>query len=387
MTRVSRRMEAVQPPMIPVVGELIAANPGTISLGQGMVHYGPPPEVVDAVAASANARQVHRYGLASGLDELISALTEKLTPDNDIIVGDQQRILVTAGSNMAFLNAILAIADPDDEIIVMSPFYFNHEMAIGIASCRPVVAPTTENYQLNLDAVRGAITDRTRAIVTISPNNPTGAVYARRDIEAVNQLCAENAIYHISDEAYEYFVYEDQRHFSPASIPGSEAHTISLFSLSKSYGMAGWRMGYMVVPESLEIAIKKVQDTNLICPPIISQVAAIAALRAGKVWVQRQATGFREVRQLVLSELARLGDKVVVPIPYGAFYVLMKLVEPRDDMALVKSLIEGYKVAVMPGSTFGVNDHTSLRIAYGALDKDTVAEGIGRLVRGLRDLL
>ena len=125
-----------------------------------------------------------------------------------------------------------------------------------------------------------AITPRTRAIVTISPNNPSGAVYPKATLAAVNALCSERGIYHISDEAYEYFVYDGAEHFSPASLPGATEHTISLYSFSKAYGFASWRIGYMVIPEALTVAVRKAQDTILICPPVVSQHAALGALAA-----------------------------------------------------------------------------------------------------------
>ena len=176
------------------------------------------------------------------------------------------------------MNAVLAITDPDDEIVLLVPYYFNHEMAIVMAGARAVAAETTSDYQIDLDAIRRAITPRTRAVVTVSPNNPTGAVYPRAALQAVNELCRERGIFHIHDEAYEYFTYGGVEHFSPGSLPGAAAHTISLFSLSKAYGMASWRVGYMVVPDVLFEAVNKIQDTILICPPAVSQHAAMAAL-------------------------------------------------------------------------------------------------------------
>ncbi|MCJ8332589.1 MAG: pyridoxal phosphate-dependent aminotransferase [Lentisphaeria bacterium] len=384
---ISKRMLDVQSPMIAIVGELIAANPGTISLGQGIVHFDPPRFVGEHAAASASLQRSNRYGLVSGIDELIERIGTKLAEENNISVSDKQRIIVTAGSNMGFQNTILSIADPGDEIIIQSPYYFNHEMAIAIANCQAVVVPTDQNYQPNIAALEAAITDRTRAIITVSPNNPTGAVYSDMDLIKINQLCQDAGIYHISDEAYEYFVYDGAEHFSAASITNSESHTISLFTLSKAYGMAGWRVGYMLIPEHLEAVIKKVQDTNLICPPIISQLAACAALDAGKSWCDGQISGFNDVRQLVMNELSVLQDKLIVPDVKGAFYVLMKLRKETGDLELVKKLIEDYGVAVMPGSTFGVDDGTYLRIAYGALARDSVEDGMGRLVNGLKALL
>src|SRR5262249_11423354 len=163
-----------------------------------------------------------------------------------------------------------------DEVILPVPFYFNHEMAIQMADCTVVRVPTDERYQLDLDAIRAALTPRTRAIVTVSPSNPSGAVFSEASLRAVNTLCAERGIFHLSDEVYEYFTYDGLGHVSPGAFDGAGAHTISLFSLSKAYGFAGWRIGYMLYPDSLASAIAKVQDTVLVCPTVISQVAAVA---------------------------------------------------------------------------------------------------------------
>lgn len=384
---ISQRILDVQAPMIPVVGEMIKRHPGTISLGQGVVHYGPPRDVIEAVArAVVEDPRVHRYGLAFGIDPLLDRVRAKLESENGTTIGADRRIAITAGSNMGFLNAILAIADPEDEVVLLSPFYFNHEMAIEIAGCKVVAVPTDRDYQPDLPAIDAAITPRTRAVVTISPNNPTGAVYPATTLAAINALCRDRGIYHIADEPYEYFTYGGAEHFSPASIPGSEPHTISLYTLSKAYGMAGWRVGYMVIPAHLEESIKKIQDTNLICPPILNQIAATAALSAGRPWAEAQIRPFAQVRDLVMAELARLGERVYVPESRGAFYALMRIDTNRSDMDLVEALIRDFGVAVMPGSTFGSPDRCALRIAYGALDAGTVAEGIGRLVRGLKAL-
>jgi aspartate/methionine/tyrosine aminotransferase len=237
-----------------------------------------------------------------------------------------------------------------------------------------------------LDALRAAITERTRAIVTVSPNNPTGAVYAEESLRAVNALCRERGIYHISDEAYEYFTYGAARHFSPGSLPGSEAHTISLYSLSKAYGFAGWRVGYMAYPEHLEAPLTKIQDTVLICPPIASQVAAAAALGVGRGYCEPYLVELAEVRELVLSQLAALASRVRVPPAEGAFYCFVKVDSAMDPMTIAERLIREHRVAVIPGMTFGI-DGCYLRIAFGALQKATVAEGMGRLVRGLGEIL
>lgn len=382
-----RRMERVLTPIIPIVGQWVARHPGTISLGQGVVHYGPPADVAHAVAGAAHDARMHRYGLVRGVDSLLSAARAKLERENGVRFAGRQAVVCTAGSNMGFLTSLLAIADVDDEVILPSPYYFNHHMAIELAGCRPVVVPTDASYQLDLGAIAKAISSRTRAIVTVSPNNPTGAVYTPESLAHVNRLCRERNVYHVSDEAYEYFVYGDRVHFSPGSLPGAESHTISLYSLSKAYGMAGWRCGYFVVPTELETSIYKIQDTNLICPPIIAQVAAEAALNADPSWRRQQASSFPHVRAVVLDELSKLGSRCRFPEPDGAFYVLAEVDTDQDDLTLVRTLIEEFGVAVMPGSAFGVEGRCTLRIAYGALDRETVIEGMRRVVRGLTALL
>lgn len=382
----SFRMQSVQSPIIPIVGELIRSNPGTISLGQGVAYYGPPPEAVESIETFLSDPENHKYKLVQGIPELCEAIRTKLKNENDISV-QGSRIVVTAGANMGFFNAVLAITDPGDEIILQLPYYFNHEMAVYMADCKAVCVPTDDDYQLQLDLITAAVTDRTRAIVTISPNNPTGSVYHESDLRKVNELCRHRGIYHISDEAYEYFTYNGIKHFSPGSIEGSAGNTISLFSLSKAYGFASWRIGWMVIPEDLFMPVRKIQDTILICPPVISQWAAVGAMQAGIDYCRQKLHMTTEIREILLNELNSIKDLVTVPPADGAFYFLLRVHKDLDPMKLVKKLIEEYKVAVIPGTTFGMDKKCYLRVAYGALEKETAAEGIGRLVRGLKKIL
>ncbi|MFB2937229.1 pyridoxal phosphate-dependent aminotransferase [Aerosakkonemataceae cyanobacterium BLCC-F154] len=382
-----QRMQAVQSPIIPVVGELIRSCPGTISLGQGVVYYAPPPEAGQQISRFLALPQNHKYQAVEGITPLLEAIAAKLWVENQIQINQNNCIVVTAGSNMGFMNAILAIANPGDEIILQTPYYFNHEMAIAIASCRPVLVRTDENYQLLPDAISSAITNKTKAVVTISPNNPTGAVYPQETLQAVNEICRQRGIYHISDEAYEYFTYNGVKHFSPAAIPESNDYTISLFSLSKAYGFASWRIGYMVIPQHLLVPVKKIQDTILICAPVISQYAALGALQAGVNYCQEKLQAITKVREIVLQELQSISELCIIPPADGAFYFLLKIQTDLGAMELVERLIREYKVAVIPGTTFGMDDGCYLRVAYGALQAETAQAGISRLVKGLQDIL
>ena len=382
----AQRILQVQDPVIPIVGEWTRDNPGTISLGQGVVSWQPPEEVYAALSEFRSSAENHKYKLVQGIPELLAGIETKLAADNDIKANAQERVVVTAGANMGFMNAVLAITDPGDEIILPCPYYFNHEMAIRIAGCEPVIVPTDANHQPDQDKLSAAITKKTRAIVTISPNNPSGAVYAEDTLRAINAACAKHGIYHIADEAYEYFTYEGARHFSTGSVSGTEAHTISLYSLSKAYGFASWRIGYMVIPPKLLDSIKKIQDTNLICPPVISQFAAVAAMRAGIPAIRQHLEKLAGVRRDCLQLLGSLEGLATFAPATGAFYFLIKVDTALSSIDLVRQLVEKHKVAAMPGSAFGLEEGCYIRISYGALSKDSVMDGIGRLVEGIQGI-
>lgn len=388
MKRQSVRIDRVDSPIIPTIAALVRNNPGTISLGQGVVNYGPPAEAVTTLPSLMADNQLHKYQAVSGMPPLVEAFRQKLADENQVHCGTESMVMVTAGSNMAFLNSVLAVADPGDEFILPMPFYFNQEMAIRMCGCTPVTVPTHSDWSLDVDALAAAITPRTRAIITVSPNNPTGAVYSEESLRAVNALCAKAGIYHFSDEAYEYFTYEGAQHFSPASIPGAQGHTLSFYSMSKNYGMASWRVGYVVFPADLYGAMNKVQDTNLICAPVPSQLLALQALKLGRDWVQPKVEALAEVRQLVNRALRDLGDLAQFPVTQGAFYVLMKLPGVTDAMAFNRAMTEKHKVASIPGFAFGLTDtaHANYqRLSYGALDAATVAEGVQRYVTAVKD--
>ena len=380
-------MDHVQAPIIPVVGGWIRETPGTISLGQGVVHYGPPREAIDAVREALERPSTHEYGDGAGIPPLVRAIRDKLLRENGIDVGHGSDIMVTAGANMAFMHAVLAITAPGDEVILPVPFYFNHEMAIEMAGCRVVRVPTDEHYQLRVDLIERAMTDRTRAVVTISPNNPTGAVLSEASLRAVNELCRTRGLYHLADEPYEYFVYGDARHVSPGSFPDAADYTISMYSLSKAYGFAGWRVGYMAYPKALAAAMMKAQDTILINPTIASQVGAVAALRIGRAHAAPHVRELESIRKMVVAELSALGRLATVPAADGAFYCLLRVNTTMEPMVVGERLVREHQVAVVPGSAFGMHDGCYFRVAYGALQKATVAEGVGRLVRGLRAIL
>jgi aspartate/methionine/tyrosine aminotransferase len=385
-TTSSRRANGVQLPIIPTVAGWIAETPGAISLGQGVAYYGPPPQAMQVLDRFSSTPGSHPYKPDAGLPELRKAFEEKLRTENGIDAPFERRIIVTAGANQAFFNAVLAICDPGDEVVLLTPYYFNHEMAIALASCRAVCVPTDGNFHPRVGAIEAALTPRTRAIVTVSPNNPTGVVYSRETLSEINRLCSRRGIYHISDEAYEYFTYDGAAHFSPGSL-GGEDHTISLYSFSKAYGMASWRVGFLVAPAHLFDDLIKIQDTVIICAPAVSQAVALEALRIGRGYCHRHLESIARVRQQVLERLSSVPDLLTIPPSQGAFYFLAKVRTSMGDLPLTERLVRNHKVAVIPGGTFGVTEGCCLRIAYGSLKLETAIEGVDRLTEGLRAIL
>ena len=380
------RLSAVQSPIIPVIADLIRAHPGTISLGQGVVHYGPPPAAFARLESFAADSANHKYQSVAGLPVLLESIAGKMAAENAVRIGGENRAMVTVGGNQGFFNAVLAIADPGDEFILPTPCYFNQEMAVTMASCRPVLVPTDAHHQLQLDRLRAAITPRTRAIITVSPQQPD-----RCGLSGSRLARSEPALQrtrHLSHSRRGLRILHLRRGpaLFPASIAGSAAHTISLFSLSKAYGFASWRIGWMVFPADLESAMRKIQDTVLICPTVISQFAALGALEAGAAYVREKLRGIAEVRALVRSELSGLSDICDVPPAQGAFYFLLRVRADRPSLEMAERLIREHRVAAIPGNAFGLDHGCHLRVAYGALQPDTAAEGMARLARGLRAL-
>ena len=382
---ISQRMLDVQMPVIPWVGELIRQTPGTISLGQGVVDYAPPAAAQEALMRFCAEPARHKYQHGLGIPELRERISARLAEENGIDAG-RFSLMVTAGGNMAFLTALLAICDRGDEVVLVRPYFFNHEMAVRMIGCRPVVVGADQRYQLDVAAIEAAIGPRTRAVVTVSPNNPSGAVYPESDLRAVNALCATRGLYHLSDEVYEYFVFDGARHFSPGAFAGAESHTVCIYSLSKSYGFASWRVGYMVFPSPLLESMEKIQDTNVICAPAVSQHAAVGVLDAGRRWVEERLESIAAVRRIALDALSGLGNRVAVPRADGAFYFLVRVHRGGDSVDLVERLIRRYGIAVIPGTAFGMDDGCYLRVGYGAANAAAMEEGMDRLVAGISAL-
>ena len=381
----ARRLSQVQQPVIPVMGELIRQTPGTLSLGQGMVHWRPPATALEAAHISLveGAEGRDRYGPVAGDPALRERLSLWLETEHGLDLSTSE-LLITAGSNMAFNAIAQVLLDPGDELLLPVPYYFNHEMAIRLAGGTPV--PVAAGVVPDPEQLAAAITPRTRGIVTISPNNPSGAVFPQAVLEAINQLCSKRGLLHISDEAYALFSHGGAAVWSPGSASGSGAHTITLGSLSKSHGMAGWRLGWAVVPRELMPPLAKVQDTILIHPPQLNQAAALGALNAGSNWCRERIAGLAARRLQMLEALEQPGAPWrLLARPDGAFYGLLQLDSNLSADAAMEVLIREHRVALVSGSSFGL-EGCCLRLSYGMLEQEQLNEALERLVGGLEQL-
>ncbi len=388
-------LDRVLSPVIPELAALVRRTPGTLSLAQGMVAWPPPQGVAEAVRRSLDqdGSALDRYGAVEGEPELLETIAGKLRHCNGLDL-DGAALMVTAGSNMAFSAVAQVIAEPGPagpaEVVLPLPYYFNHVMAIQLAGGVPV--PVDAGLIPDPERLAAAITPRTRAMVTVSPNNPSGVVIPAAVLAAINRLCRERGLFHISDEAYEHFVHGAEPHWSPGSLRGSGAHTVSLHSLSKAYGMAGWRLGYMAVPRPLMPALAKVQDTVLICPPLLNQRAAAAALAAGTAWLAPRLAELAGRRHQLLAAIAdqrQAGLPVRLLVePDGAFYALLQVeVGGLDPDTLMRRLVLQHRVAAVSGASFGLDPATHgcvLRLSYGMLGAEDLGEALDRLFGGIR---
>jgi aspartate/methionine/tyrosine aminotransferase len=357
----------------------------SVDLGQGVPFYGPPKEAILAAIGALDKESGFRYSPDAGVASLRDAIVKKLASENGVEVDSGKNIMVTAGANQAFVDALLCITRPGDHVLVLSPYYFNHVMAIQLAGCKPVIVDTDRNYQPLVQHIGEKITKRVKAIVLVSPNNPTGAVYSRDAIKEVDALCAENGLYLVSDETYEHFVYDDTDSVSALEVDKGIEHTISLFSFSKSYGMSGYRIGYAVFPASIYDEMLKVQDTLTICAPSALQVAAEAAVELGAAYPKQFIPRIEKVRRIFIERLARLGS-AEMPITKGSYYFLLRLRTKKSDWGIAKRLIEEHGVITIPGEVFGTR-YPSLRVAYANVDESMAEKGISRLTKGLQETL
>jgi aspartate/methionine/tyrosine aminotransferase len=382
--RTGRTQIIQEAPIVKLIADSKAPS-DLVDLGQGVPFFGPPQQAIFAATEALHKESGSKYSPDSGFSSLRQAITRKLASENGVEPDPHRNIIVTTGANQAFVNAILCITRPGDHVLALSPYYFNHVMAIRLAGCKPVIVDTDRNYQPLVERIGEKITKRLKAVVLVSPNNPTGAVYPRNVVAEISTLCADNDVYLITDETYEHFVYDHTEFAGALTLDKEIDHTISLFSFSKSYGMPGYRIGYTVFPAGIHSEMLKVQDALTICAPSPLQAAAEAAMKLGAAYPKQFIPRIEKVRRIFIERLTAL-DLVEMPVTNGSYYFLLRLNTKKSDWDIAKTLIEEYGVMTIPGTVFGTR-YPALRLAYANVDESEAGMGISRLTKGLQEIL
>ena len=290
-------------------------------------------------------------------------------------------VLITAG-NMQGLNTLFhVLTDPGDEIIVTDPGFASHIQQIRLCGGVPVGWPLVESdWSLDVDGLAALIGPRTKAIVLVSPSNPTGRIFAEAELRAVADITREHGVMLLIDDPYSHFTYENRdRYFNPASIAELADDVAYLFTFSKTYAMSGWRIGYMIVPERIKRQALKVHDATMICSPRISQVAALAALTGPQDHLADFESRLSARREQICARLDRLPHVFEYRKPDGAYYVFPKIVaEHENSVDFAIRLLEEARVTVTPGSAFGAAGEHHVRMAY-CVDEHTIDLAFDRL--------
>ena len=369
--------------------ELSAAGENIISFAAGEPDFPTPSEVVEAAIEACRDPRMHHYTPTSGLPELREAIAEtsQLHSGTEIAATN---VLVTSGTKQAVAHAFTTLLDPGDEVLITSPYWVTFPEAILLAGGVPVVVPADEarGFLVSVDDLERHLTPRTKALLFVSPSNPTGAVYPEARMEEIGKWAEERGLWVVSDEIYQHFTYGDVRfHSLPEVVPAIADQTIRFNGTSKSYAMTGWRVGWLIAPKPFVAAAGNLQSH--VCGNIsnVSQWAALAALRSGTASVERMREAFAKRRRAILAGLERLPG-FECPPPDGAFYVFpsvagllgRNIAGRRVDTSeqLAGLLLDEAKVAVVPGEAFGAPGH--LRFSY-ALADDQLEEGMARIHR------
>jgi aspartate/methionine/tyrosine aminotransferase len=370
----SRRILETETPIMQVMKGMKRTG-NTIDLSQGIPFFGPPEEAISSTLSSL--KDVNRYGPDQGDMKLTRALIEKLSKKNNMGFIGERSIMITAGANIAFLNALAAITDPGDNVILLDPYYFNHGMTLDVLGVEHRHISYIEDIDSLMSSMEMKLDKRTRALVIVSPNNPTGGVIPENIVRGLADICKENGLWLISDETYEDFHYVEE-HFSPASI-SQEMPVISLFSFSKSFGISGWRVGYMTFPEVLFDSLLKVQDTTVICPSRIGQELAYNCIRNHPDHTRKFIEELNNNRLDIIKWLDGYKDLIVSKAPTGAFYFFLQVNEAGSSMDLASRILEEVDVLLVPGGPFGKDTPPHLRIAYGNATREKVRTALDRL--------
>ena len=349
-----------------------------INLGQAVPGFGPPASAIDAARRALPEAATHRYSADAGLLTLREALCGTFESERTTDVRSDE-IIITAGGNQAFMLAVMTLIDPGDEVILAAPYFVNHEMAIRAVGGTPIEAPLQESagFSARWSDIAGHITARTRAVVLCTPSNPTGAVIGGDELARIVRELSDRGILLVSDETYLHFVY-DGTHASAASVEGWRQNVVLVGTFSKSFGMTGWRAGYLLADRDVCSQAIKIQDAMIICAPVISQIAVEAAVRDNWNYARSFHDDLRARRTALAEGLAAIPQLEWSPTA-GGFFAFVRVNGCRDSVALADDILDRAHVVTIPGATFGRSGEGFLRLSYGASSVEELTEACARL--------
>jgi aminotransferase len=330
----------------------LAHQHGALNLGQGMPDFEPPQEVKDA-ACRAIQDGYNQYAITWGAPALRRAIAEKARRFNGIDCDADAHVTVCCGATECMMAAMLALVDPGDEVVVFQPFYENYGPDALLTGATPVWVPLhPPDWRFDPDELRRAFTPRTKAVILNTPNNPTGRVFTRQEMEFVAGLCREHDVFALADEIYEYILYTDRPHVSIATLPGMAERTVTISGLSKTFSITGWRLGYCIAQAAVTDGIRKAHDFLTVGAPHPLQVAGAAALALPQSYYDGLREAYRRRRDQFLPYLREAGFTYTEP--EGAYYVMADITPlgGRDDHEFVRWMIREAGVAAVPGSSF-----------------------------------
>ena len=393
--RISRRVEAITESATLAVDAkakaLQAAGEDVIGFGAGEPDFPTPPAIVEAAAAACADPKNHRYTPTPGLPELRVAIAAKTLRDSGYEV-DPSQVIVTNGGKHAVYNTFQTLLDPGDEVILPAPYWTTYPEAIKLAGGVPVevFAPAEAGFLVTVDQLEAAYTERTKALVFVSPSNPTGAVYPREQVEAIGRWAVERGVWVITDEIYEHLTYGDHEFTSlPAVVPEARDTTIVLIGVAKTYAMTGWRVGWMICPPDVAKAATNLQSHQTSNVADVAQRAAIAAVSGDLTAVAAMREAF-DRRGKVMHQMLAAIPGVTCLEPQGAFYCFPSFEgvlgrdlgghTPHTTLELCELLLDEAKVAIVPGEAFGAPGYARLSFA---LADDALVEGVERIAKFL----
>jgi aspartate/methionine/tyrosine aminotransferase len=351
MPRISARAERFTESVIREMNRLAVAA-GAVSLAQGFPDFPCPPELKDAAAAAVHA-DINQYAITWGakpLRDAIAAKTGRHYPGWD--VDPETQITVTCGATEGMIASMLAILDPGDEVIVFEPFYENYGPDSILTGATPRYVTLHEpDWSIDPDELRRAVTKRTRGIVVNSPHNPTGKVFDRSELELIADLCREHDLVAFTDEIYEHIVYAGE-HIPLATLPGMAERTVAINSMSKTYSVTGWRVGWVIASAALSAGIRKTHDFLTVGAAAPLQQAAVVALEFDDYYYKRLVADYLTRRDTLIPALQAAGFRIFQPD--GAYYVMTDIspLTSDDDVTFARRLILEPGVATVPGSSF-----------------------------------